>query len=301
MKNKGRNSALTTLVIFIIFVCGLPARSDEVVLLKDTNAAWTDQRKVIFANKSRSRVTISIPHTAMLTNELFQITVRVANPLPVPLELPIPFHVYTGQLVFEEKDSRRAKEFGVEYFSIHPDVPTVYPLSPTIILAPGDSVQRSFWSLSSNNGFHISAPAGRGKYRLTYSHWPAEPAYFEIVDEALVASYCVTRLPGLHPLNHKEMAVVVFAAQLKDDWWLFQARPGEADRLSPAYLGAIKTPITSNRFSAFTRVARLPGPLTRLEASLIGDSTLHIAYQAADGMSRTIETKIETGEVIREW
>jgi hypothetical protein len=149
--------------------------------------------------------------------------------------------------------------------------------------------------------FQVSAVLQRGKYRLRYDHWPTDPAYFEVVGDIAVDKRAVLDLPGVDPKTRGVSRTAVFSAKLGENWYIFQTWPNTTDRLSPKRGRSSASPITSYNLGPFSRVAGLPGPLRRLGASLIGDATLHIEYETPDGGHRTIETKLATGEVIREW
>jgi hypothetical protein len=182
-----------------------------------------------------------------------------------------------------------------------PSQPTELPLSEVFILAAHESKSRAFWSRSRDHKFPVDIVLHPGKYRLRYTYGPSNYAYFEVLDAIPVDKLDVLDLAGIDPKAGRVSRTAIFSAKLGDVWWLFQTWPNSTDRLLPTVLRSSRSPITSNDLFGFSRVARLPGPLRRLSATLIGDATLHIEYETPDGGSRTIETKLATGEVIREW
>lgn len=288
-----------TVVGLFCFLTAIVSSAQETLSLNES--LWTNSRKTIFANRTKTEVTLSLPHKSFLRGEYFPITVSVHNPTPSALELPVPFDIGTGWFSVEEKDSRQAKEFGLEYFPMPPSQPTELPLSEVFILAARESKSRTFWSRSGGHEFPVNIVLHPGKYRLRYTYGPSNYAYFEVLDAIPADRLEVLDLAGTDPKVGGIRRTAIFSAKLGDAWWLFQTWPSSTDRLLPAVLRSRRSPITSNDLFGFSRVARLPGPLSRLSASLIGDVALHIEYETLDGGSRTIETKLATGEAIREW
>ncbi|MCW5966564.1 MAG: hypothetical protein KIT83_21175, partial [Bryobacterales bacterium] len=261
---------------------------------------WTESRLIAFENRQKTEATITVPYGEVLYGELFSITVRLHNPTLSDLELPLAFDVRSGTISIEKKDSRQAKTFGLEYFRMAPDPQAVNPTCPTFFLKAGETLTQAFWSIPSMNRFSLNLGLHPGEYRLVYQYGPSNYAYFKVLGSLPMEMFKVVELPDVGPRDQTVRRTALFTIQLGEDRWLFQVLPTIRGGLEKKYLD-LWPKLTTDQMETFTRVARLPGPLTRLEARLIGDSTLHIEFEITGGTSRTIETKVNTGELIREW
>ncbi|MCW5966563.1 MAG: hypothetical protein KIT83_21170 [Bryobacterales bacterium] len=243
---------------------------------------------------------LSLPHAVFVYGERFPITITLRNPTSSSLELPILFRYGTGTIVAEQKDSRHAKEHGVEYWPTSPAEFPIDPTSPTFFLPAGTNMVRSLWSSSTMELFSVSMPRSEGKYRVRYTYGPSNTVYFDVREAATVNFVEIVSLAAQDPGGGGAMTVAVFSARVDDEWWLFQTWPMSSARL-PADRLKSGTPLNTGDLSSFVRIARLPSQIGRLGASLIGDQTLHIEYQTQDGSNRTIETEVTSGIVLKQW
>jgi hypothetical protein len=150
------------------------------------------------ANRSKLDVMLRLDREVYFTGEDAEITIRVVNPRPEILEVPVPFAVLTGGVNLMERNGKRYSlldSLEWVYSSSHPIggsgpvvlVGYVPPLPPTIQLPPYQAIEKTF--RLSESGFSSETPfigvrglpVGEGEYRLIYDYNYKAFAQFRVV------------------------------------------------------------------------------------------------------------------------
>jgi hypothetical protein len=138
--------------------------------------------------KSKLRTRLFLDRKIYMPGELAIVTIRVTNPTGEPLEIPDPFHKWSGGLDLMRRVTPPGNGPGFAYTSPHPysGMSNRDDVLPRVIINPGQTLSESYRTDAPLFLNQPALPGGTmphtpGKYLIVYSYDTRAEVNFEVI------------------------------------------------------------------------------------------------------------------------